>query len=250
MKKSVAVTAFLAALSATPFAHAGNTASMVLDWSNFSISFLKGSGSFATNSSSNYTFAQAYDYPTEVQNTSATAASAVLPGTAASGQVSASALTASASTDYGTNTDWQYARAYSQAIAAGSATLDKGAIIEFSVPYTVSVSVPVDATKGESSSASGGIFVNFSDGTISRNWQDSLEVFAVPGSPSTSSSGVFDVIIKNTTNGAQTLSWSAYSQAVAETHLAAPVPEPESYAMLIAGLGIIGAIVRRRKQQA
>jgi len=29
-----------------------------------------------------------------------------------------------------------------------------------------------------------------------------------------------------------------------------PVPEPETYAMLLAGLGIIGAIARRRKQSA
>lgn len=29
----------------------------------------------------------------------------------------------------------------------------------------------------------------------------------------------------------------------------APVPEPETYAMLLAGLGLMGAVVRRRKQQ-
>jgi len=28
---------------------------------------------------------------------------------------------------------------------------------------------------------------------------------------------------------------------------AAPVPEPETYAMLLAGLGLIGAVSRRRK---
>jgi len=32
--------------------------------------------------------------------------------------------------------------------------------------------------------------------------------------------------------------------------LAAPVPEPETYAMMLAGLGLMGAIVRRRKRQA
>lgn len=30
---------------------------------------------------------------------------------------------------------------------------------------------------------------------------------------------------------------------------AAPVPEPETYAMLIAGLGLVGFMARRRKQQ-
>lgn len=30
-------------------------------------------------------------------------------------------------------------------------------------------------------------------------------------------------------------------------HILAPIPEPESYAMLLAGLGVIGSIVRRRK---
>lgn len=30
----------------------------------------------------------------------------------------------------------------------------------------------------------------------------------------------------------------------------APVPEPETYAMLLAGLGLLGVVARRRKQQA
>jgi hypothetical protein len=35
---------------------------------------------------------------------------------------------------------------------------------------------------------------------------------------------------------------------VVYTNTLAPVPEPETYAMLLAGLGLMGAIVRRRKQ--
>jgi hypothetical protein len=36
--------------------------------------------------------------------------------------------------------------------------------------------------------------------------------------------------------------------AALHTNAPAPVPEPETYAMLLAGLGAIGAAVRRRKQ--
>jgi hypothetical protein len=34
---------------------------------------------------------------------------------------------------------------------------------------------------------------------------------------------------------------------LAQATLAAPVPEPETYAMLLAGLGVVGAVARRRK---
>ncbi len=36
---------------------------------------------------------------------------------------------------------------------------------------------------------------------------------------------------------------------ISANFLAAPVPEPESYAMLLAGLGLLGVITRRRWQQ-
>ena len=32
-------------------------------------------------------------------------------------------------------------------------------------------------------------------------------------------------------------------------HIAAPVPEPETYAMMLAGLGLLGVVARRRKQK-
>ena len=41
---------------------------------------------------------------------------------------------------------------------------------------------------------------------------------------------------------------SSYS-GLSEVKFYAPVPEPEAYAMLLAGLGLMGAIARRRKQK-
>ena len=42
-------------------------------------------------------------------------------------------------------------------------------------------------------------------------------------------------------------SYSSYAQD--QLVMLAPVPEPETYAMLLAGLGVMGAVVRRRKQK-
>jgi hypothetical protein len=39
-------------------------------------------------------------------------------------------------------------------------------------------------------------------------------------------------------------------QTISFSVAAAPVPEPESYAMLLAGLGLMGAVIRHRKKQA
>lgn len=50
------------------------------------------------------------------------------------------------------------------------------------------------------------------------------------------------------------VTFASDSQAVIDNltvgAMAAPVPEPETYAMLLAGLGLMGAVARRRKQAA
>jgi hypothetical protein len=50
--------------------------------------------------------------------------------------------------------------------------------------------------------------------------------------------------------GSSPYSFSIYTSPTAQDYVVAsvtPVPEPESYAMLLAGLGLMGAVVRRRK---
>jgi hypothetical protein len=50
--------------------------------------------------------------------------------------------------------------------------------------------------------------------------------------------------------GSSPYSFTVYTSPTAQDYVVAsvtPVPEPESYAMLLAGLGLMGAVVRRRK---
>jgi hypothetical protein len=40
-----------------------------------------------------------------------------------------------------------------------------------------------------------------------------------------------------------------FAWAVRPGDVAAPIPEPEAYAMMLAGLGLLGVAARRRKQK-
>jgi len=51
-------------------------------------------------------------------------------------------------------------------------------------------------------------------------------------------------IVANSISSAVEVGWEPY-----KGYVAAPVPEPETYAMLLAGLGLVGVIARRRRQQ-
>ncbi|MDN3543434.1 FxDxF family PEP-CTERM protein [Kinneretia asaccharophila] len=43
---------------------------------------------------------------------------------------------------------------------------------------------------------------------------------------------------------------ASYGGNIVATPITTPIPEPETYAMLLAGLGVVGFVARRRKQQA
>jgi hypothetical protein len=59
-------------------------------------------------------------------------------------------------------------------------------------------------------------------------------------------SGLLSVSFVNTTGRSLTGSFQAYTYAYGYSTIS-PVPEPETYAMLLAGLGMMGFMVRRRK---
>ena len=63
-----------------------------------------------------------------------------------------------------------------------------------------------------------------------------------PTAPDSSS-----VWIRGTVTDVAAIAGDDFDHTVNVNIVAAPVPEPESWAMLLAGLGIIGATVRRRR---
>ena len=64
----------------------------------------------------------------------------------------------------------------------------------------------------------------------------SLTVFGINGSTSLYDSKTEDQVISSTVD------------TLVGAHIV-PVPEPESYAMMLAGLGLVGAVAKRRKSK-
>jgi len=64
----------------------------------------------------------------------------------------------------------------------------------------------------------------------------------------TGQSSLMTMTISGTTSQAQPYYLPGYNGTLTATRIASPVPEPFSYAMLLAGLGLVGSVVGRRRK--
>ncbi len=93
-------------------------------------------------------------------------------------------------------------------------------------------------------------FVNITGAQLYDGTGFGATLFATTGSPFFTASpvlspGFYDLRVSGTLTGTSGL----YGVAVNFSPAAAPIPEPETYAMMLAGLGLMGFVARRRKQK-
>ena len=85
-------------------------------------------------------------------------------------------------------------------------------------------------------------------GTGSQSSSDSRSgaVYSYPGNglQSFSDSGPLTVSFLNLTAGSMTGNFSAYANAYGYAYSSSPIPEPHGYALLLAGLGAVGLLIR------
>lgn len=145
-------------------------------------------------------------------------------------------MTSSASSSGSVNANQSDAYAYSY--VSFNVTFSSNALLVIAGDAVVSTSGAASA----GSWASGTGYVSLSDAG-GRHSTGQVGAWSSQGSPDTNNAGRASTSMLNTTGG--DLSVWAYGEAYAQVQ-AAPVPEPGSYAMLLAGLLAIGAVVRRR----
>lgn len=127
---------------------------------------------------------------------------------------------------------------------------DGPGVLTVSIPYTISImgGEPFNFFDSTSASVHGG--ASFSslgnNGSFNSSSDASFLLESLSGLSPQSQSGslVFGIVASGPGTGSLSVGFNVTAQVPVS-----PIPEPESYAMLLAGLGLMGAIVRRRTME-
>lgn len=210
-----------------------------LDWSKFSFSVISGEASYSNPSSSTYARGESngiFSYSASSQPVTATV-------TGFSGFASAPGYAFSAGSAAFASSSYGYTRADVEA----TLTLSRDAVVSISVPYSLSTSVTAGDGGGWGFSFAYMAAFNLALGENSNDvrFSSSVQLNSYQAQ-SASESGILTLYVRTTDPETFLLNTHLYT-AGRTSDITAPVPEPETYAMLLAGLGMIGAVARRRK---
>ena len=230
-----------------------------------------------TNADNSYISAYASNSQTaNYINTAGTATSGTASITASNSGATATSLQGAQSSISGQvsgGTGGTNASFYGYVIAPyySSFTLSANTAVRFSTVATVTAGTTVGYSQipygYESASSSVSLWANGYSGSSSQSGSDGISAYAnyTPSWSYDPATGNYNVTYSGNQNSTtQTLfvglanfssssmngSVSAQTFVNGNSSIAAAVPEPETYAMLLAGLGLMGAVVRRRRARS
>ncbi|PTQ79185.1 putative secreted protein with PEP-CTERM sorting signal [Nitrosospira multiformis] len=238
---------------------ADGTASASLDWSQLQVSVTGVDGNvptvtfsneYTSLSSSSHVRDEGSEYNTKSiydWTSSITANADATTNTYASASASASTFSANAqSLGEDSSYYWDTPSASASGYRTENFTFDGPGVLTVTIPYTLNITGGEQYNYYDSTSASVSASANFygyeDNGSFNSYSNASFSLNSYYGESPDSKSGnlVFGIFAAGPGSGSISFNMNA---AMGSPSM---IPEPESYAMLLAGLGLIGMIVRRR----
>jgi len=135
-----------------------------------------------------------------------------------------------------------------------SFTLSANTAVRFSTVATLAVSTTVGASPtasgAEFARAEVSFFANGYVGHYSQNSNSAIYDYVGSNAGQKSFTETLNASLMNFSSSAMSGTVTAQTYITGNSSIAAAVPEPETYAMLLAGLGVVGAVARRRRARS
>lgn len=244
------ITLFALSVSAFP-GFAANTASSFVDLSGFSINYTNGSGTLIFSEYSENVFLDTVVGGKSLgalSNTNGISLNDIF-GTASS--ISNDASIQSTVSVFSAAPNINITSASSNSIYFGTIRLSGNGIAQISVPYSMQTFVGAlganeSAYSSAGLSAVGPTYVDVNGRPqVAGSWSD---YSYSNGNPNRS--GTLQLLITNSTGIDENIDFRVSAVSFVGTQSVAAVPEPETYAMLLAGLGLIGVVKRRKVKKS